>query len=81
MQIALVIVVLAQAFVTLGATVNYDWNITWTYANPDGLLTRPVIGINNMWPPPVVNVTKGDRIIAKVYNGVSHTNASSPSPY
>lgn len=52
------------------AIVTYDWNITWVNANPDGLQDRPVIGINGQWPIPLVNVTKGDRIIANVYNAV-----------
>ncbi|KAJ5527675.1 hypothetical protein N7513_011834 [Penicillium frequentans] len=49
-------------------TLTLDWNITWVEANPDGMRTRPVMGINNQWPPPVVNVTKGDRIVAYVTN-------------
>ncbi|QIW96265.1 hypothetical protein AMS68_001783 [Peltaster fructicola] len=49
------------------ATVNYDWNITWVTASPDGF-TRPVIGINGQWPVPLVNVTKGDRIVATIHN-------------
>lgn len=52
------------------ATVNYDWNITWVTASPDGF-SRPVIGINNQWPLPLLNVTKGDRIVATIHNMVS----------
>jgi iron transport multicopper oxidase len=29
----------------LAATVTYNWAITWVEANPDGHLTRPVIGL------------------------------------
>lgn len=58
------------------ATINLDWNITWVYANPDGLAVRPVIGINNVWPIPVLNVTKGDQIVAKVTNGLGNTTTS-----
>lgn len=52
------------------ATVTYDWNITWVTANPDGMLERPVIGINGQWPLPMLNLTKGDRVIANVHNQV-----------
>lgn len=58
------------------ATVNLDWNLTWVYANPDGLAVRPVIGINGVWPIPVLNATKGDQIVAKVTNGLGNTTTS-----
>jgi FtsP/CotA-like multicopper oxidase with cupredoxin domain len=58
------------------ATVQYNFNITWVTANPDGLHPRPVIGINGQWPPPVLNVTRGDRIIANVYNGLGNQTTS-----
>ncbi|KAF7520062.1 hypothetical protein G7054_g12891 [Neopestalotiopsis clavispora] len=54
----------------------YDWNITWVLANPDGASWRPVIGINNQWPLPVLNLTKGDRIVANVYNGLGNETTS-----
>lgn len=57
-------------------TVSLDWNITWVYANPDGMANRPVIGVNGAWPPPLLNVTKGDRIEAKVTNGLGNTTTS-----
>ncbi|EGU75663.1 hypothetical protein FOPG_10736 [Fusarium oxysporum f. sp. conglutinans race 2 54008] len=56
--------------------VHFDWNITWTTANPDGLQARPVIGINNQWPLPVINITKGDRIIAKVTNQLGNQSTT-----
>jgi iron transport multicopper oxidase len=59
-----------------GGTLTLDWNITWVEANPDGLMTRPVMGINNQWPPPVVNVTKGDRIVAYVTNHLGNETTS-----
>lgn len=58
------------------ATVNLDWNITWVTANPDGMLERPVIGINGQWPPPLLNFTKGDRVIANVYNALGNETTS-----
>jgi iron transport multicopper oxidase len=36
---------LAQA-----ARVVYDWNITYTTANPDNLFERQVVGVNGQWP-------------------------------
>jgi hypothetical protein len=54
------------------AAVQYKFNITWVTANPDGLHPRPVIGMNGQWPPPVLNATQGDRIIANVYNGLGN---------
>jgi len=53
------------------ATVTYDWNITWVNTNPDGLAERPTIGINGQWPLPLLNITKGDRIIVNFLNLVS----------
>lgn len=58
------------------ATINLDWNITWVYANPDGMAVRPVIGINGVWPLPVINATKGDQIVAKVTNGLGNESTS-----
>lgn len=55
---------------TNAAILNYDWNITWVNANPDGMAERPVMGINGQWPLPLLNITKGDRIIANVHNQV-----------
>lgn len=60
-----VLVTLATA-----ATVNLDWNITWVRANPDGVADRPVIGINGKWPLPLLNFTKGDRVVVSVHNQV-----------
>ncbi|GMG15697.1 unnamed protein product [Aspergillus oryzae var. brunneus] len=57
-------------------TLNYEWNITWVLANPDGLQERPVIGINGQWPLPVLNLTLGDRVIAKVYNALGNESTS-----
>lgn len=62
--------------VVSAATITLDWNITWVIANPDGLQVRPVIGINGQWPLPVLNFTKGDRMIANVYNGLGNESTS-----
>ena len=57
---------------TNAATVNFDWNIGWVNANPDGVAERPVIGINGQWPIPLLNITKGDRVIVDLHNRVRH---------
>lgn len=57
-------------------TVTYDFNVTWVTANPDGLQSRKVVGINGEWPLPVIEVDKGDRIVANVYNGLGDKDTS-----
>ena len=57
-------------------TVTYDWNVTWTTANPDGMYDRKVVGINGQWPLPVVEVDKGDRLIVDMNNGLGDKNTS-----
>lgn len=51
--------------------VHLEWNVTWVNAAPDGF-ERPVIGINNQWPCPQVDVDVGDRVIVDVYNGLGN---------
>lgn len=57
-------------------TVELNWNVTWVRANPDGLKERYVVGINNQWPLPAIEVDKGDRLIVNVHNGLPHHNTS-----
>ncbi|RPB25151.1 putative ferrooxidoreductase Fet3 [Terfezia boudieri ATCC MYA-4762] len=57
-------------------TVTYDWNITWTSANPDGQFDRRTIGINGKWPIPAIEVDKGDRIIINMHNGLGDEDTS-----
>ncbi|KJX95791.1 iron transport multicopper oxidase fet3 like protein [Zymoseptoria brevis] len=60
----------------LAATQTFDWNITWVNRNPDGQFERPVIGINNEWPIPVLNFTKGDRVVINMHNGLGNQSTS-----
>ena len=53
-----------------GATHNFDWNVEWVIRNPDGMAERPVISINGQWPLPVINITKGDRVVVDLHNKV-----------
>lgn len=58
------------------ATVTYDFDIGWTFANPDGQQTRPVIGVNGQWPPPAIVAAKGDRVIVNVKNSLGNESTS-----
>jgi len=58
------------------ATVTHDFDIGWTYANPDGQQTRPVIGINGQWPVPAIVAAKGDQIIVNVKNSLGNESTS-----
>ena len=57
-------------------THTYDFDISWMYANPDGLATRPVMGVNEKWPLPTINVTVGDRVIVNVKNSLGNESTS-----
>ncbi|KAF2194873.1 multicopper oxidase [Zopfia rhizophila CBS 207.26] len=58
------------------ATVTYDFDISWVYANPDGVQNRPTIGINGKWPIPPIIATKGDRIIVNAMNSLGNESTS-----
>ncbi|KAF2165202.1 multicopper oxidase [Zasmidium cellare ATCC 36951] len=58
------------------ATVTHDFNITWVNRNPDKMMDRPVIGINNEWPIPVLNFTKGDNVVINVNNQLGNQSTS-----
>ena len=46
----------------------YNWDVTWVLINPDGLLTRSVIGINGQWPPPAIHANVGEQITVVLTN-------------
>lgn len=60
----------------LSKTVEYWFNVTWVAANPDGLYERKVIGINNTWPLPTIEVDKGDRLVVYAHNGLGDKSTS-----
>jgi iron transport multicopper oxidase len=64
------------ATISQAATVTYDFNVTWITANPDGLFTRSVIGINGQWPIPTIRVNVGDQLIVNVFNGLGNVSTS-----
>ena len=71
-----VVLLLPFGLISQAATVNYDWNITWVTANPDAAFDRPTIGINGQWPLPLLNVTKGDRVVVNVSNQLGNQSTS-----
>ncbi|AOW03688.1 uncharacterized protein YALI1_D08684g [Yarrowia lipolytica] len=54
----------------------FNWTVDWTIQNPDGVFPRRVISINGEWPLPVINVTKGDRVVIDLYNDLGTQNVS-----
>ncbi|KAK7535199.1 iron transport multicopper oxidase-like protein FET3 [Phyllosticta citribraziliensis] len=71
-----VLFLLAAALCANAASVTFDWNVTWTTADPDRQHKRQVIGINNQWPPPPMVVTKGDNVIVHVNNQLVNESTS-----
>ena len=55
---------------------SYDFDITWTVQNPDGLQPRRVISVNGQWPPPTIEATVGDRIVVNAHNGLGDRSTS-----
>lgn len=56
--------------------VTYDFNVTWVTANPDGMTTRKVVGVNNQWPLPIIEVDRGDQLVVNVHNGLGDKNTT-----
>ncbi|EKG09511.1 Multicopper oxidase type 1 [Macrophomina phaseolina MS6] len=67
--------VLGFVATTLAKTVTFNWNIGWVSAAPDGF-TRPVIGINGLWPPPVLEADVNDTIIVTAHNSLGNETTS-----
>ncbi|CZT07469.1 probable iron transport multicopper oxidase FET3 precursor [Rhynchosporium agropyri] len=70
------LLLLLLAVAVSAKTVVYDFDITWVTANPDGVFARPVIGINNAWPLPVMRATRGDQVIVNVNNQLGNQSTS-----
>ncbi|ODQ66374.1 iron transport multicopper oxidase FET3 precursor [Nadsonia fulvescens var. elongata DSM 6958] len=71
-------VVLLLAFMAMvsAKTVTYNLTATWVQANPDGCHERRVIGVNNVWPPPTIEVDKGDTLVVHFTNGLDDRNST-----
>ena len=59
-----------------GATVTYNFDITWVTANPDGAFERPVMGINGQWPIPPIVASVGDNLVVNVNNKLGNATTS-----
>lgn len=64
------------AHVTCVSSAVYNWDVTWVNRNPDGLYERPVIGINNQWPVPVIRATVGEQITVSLTNQLGNETTS-----
>lgn len=53
------------------ATVEYDWEVGWVTAAPDGFL-RPVIGVNGRWPCPAIEASVGDTVVVRLTNNLGN---------
>ena len=62
--------------IVYGATVTYDFDITWVSANPDGSFERPVMGINGQWPIPPIVASVGDNLVVNVNNKLGNATTS-----
>ncbi|ODQ80447.1 hypothetical protein BABINDRAFT_61782 [Babjeviella inositovora NRRL Y-12698] len=66
------------AFVTatFAATHEYNFTVLWIDANPDGVFTRRVLAINGAYPAPTIHITRGDRLVLHLTNGLPSHNTS-----
>lgn len=51
------------------ATSTFKWDMSYVTAAPNGV-SRPVIGVNNQWPPPPITVSKGDEVVIQCTNNL-----------
>jgi iron transport multicopper oxidase len=72
--VVLAVIALLPSFV-YADTVTYDLDIGWVLASPDGF-ERPVIGVNNQWPPPILYATVGDQIVVNVNNKLGNATTA-----
>jgi iron transport multicopper oxidase len=59
----------------LALSASYNFDISWVNAAPDGV-SRPVIGVNGKWPPPVVEANVGEEITVAVRNNLGNETTS-----
>ncbi|KAE9966668.1 hypothetical protein EG327_011744 [Venturia inaequalis] len=67
----------AASFASLGLakTVIYDWDIGWVNRCPDGFC-RPVIGINDQWPLPIIECDLDDTVVININNSLGNETTS-----
>lgn len=56
-------------------TLEFYWELSWKFVAPDGF-GRPVVSVNNMWPPPTIEGVVGDRIVVHVNNRLGNETSS-----
>ncbi|KAK8112015.1 uncharacterized protein PG998_008472 [Apiospora kogelbergensis] len=56
-------------------TLELYWELSWKFVAPDGF-GRPVVSVNNQWPPPALDGVVGDRVIVHVFNRLGNETAS-----
>ena len=57
----------ALAHTARAAVVEYDFTIHYFTAAPDGVAVN-ILGINGVFPAPLINVTQGDTLVVRVQN-------------
>jgi iron transport multicopper oxidase len=68
MNLSYFVVLLHSVFALVeGATKVFEWRMSYVTAAPDGV-SRPVISVNGQFPPPTINVMKGDSVEIRVTN-------------
>jgi iron transport multicopper oxidase len=75
MLLTFALLALGLARLAVAKTVNYDWDITWVRAAPDGV-ERNVIGINGEWPCPQIDVDVGDKVIVHMNNALGNQSTT-----
>ncbi|KAI0092737.1 Fet3 protein [Irpex rosettiformis] len=66
-----VLSLLAAAVPALAGVHEVWWNVTYVEdANPDGLFSRRVIGVNGTWPPPILDLNSTDDILVHASNSL-----------
>ncbi|EPE10706.1 iron transport multicopper oxidase fet3 [Ophiostoma piceae UAMH 11346] len=76
MRSSSLVALVGMALGAAAKTVNYDFDVSWVKANPDGSTDRDIIGINGAWPLPIIEVDKGDRLIVNVTNSLGDKSTS-----
>lgn len=71
MRVPSIVPLLAWAGTVSAATVTHDWTIDWVTAAPDGY-ARPVIGVNNQWPCPLLEANLGDTVVINLHNNLGN---------
>ncbi|KAK7911605.1 Cupredoxin [Apiospora marii] len=55
-------------------TLEYYWELSWKFVAPDGF-GRPVVSVNDEWPPPAIEGVIGDRVIVHVINSLGNESS------